>query len=283
MKRFIGILAAIAVIAFALPSDARAQTAPTIISFDVQPADGKVFLNGIEYPNKEIAYQPLPIGRKFRTDAVVQWCRGDQCERQLVTVNWTPGQSQRVTVRGSGTAAGAIGAIGQIEGAKADPGGTNFGLQVDQLKPKAEESYQLGDREVNKIEASRAVAEGLPDDRQHLRLTLVGDKSFTAPILADLAKSDLKDRFVVQAYTPDAWQIKDRGFPGGNQIVVQSPQGKVLHRQTDYSDGFVGLEKAVKGAEAAYKPELDPDRRGEPTDVAAIVVGLAIAAFLLFR
>lgn len=271
---------AVAAALLALPAIGWSQQrlVPTTLTFDVQPPGGKVMINGGEYPNG-IRYAPLPAGRRYTTPVTVIWCDGKSCVEQKLTVEWTAGVDQLVRVQGPAANSGPGFAPGQIEGATQQADGVNFGLQVDKMPaPKEKESFTIGDHAVNREAAVQAVAGELPDDRKTLRLTVVGEKSFTGPILDDLSKSGVKKDLLVQTFTPDAWQIKERGFPPGNQLILQAPDGKVLHRQADYAGGFESLQPALQRGVSAYDPKKDPDLRSGDGDQTAWLLGLLLAA-----
>jgi hypothetical protein len=59
----------------------------------------------------------------------------------------------------------------------------------------------------------------------------------------------------VQDYAPGNWAVKDGFFTEGKPtIYLQAPNGKVLHRQDDYSDGAAGLATALRKADPNYSP-----------------------------
>ena len=115
-------------------------------------------------------------------------------------------------------------------------------------------------------------AEGLTDDAQKMRLTIIGTEAECRQVLGDLdrhpALAGWKDQLVVQAYRPDAWAVKNVGLPvkGHPVIILQTAPdshwlGKVVHAQVDYHDGPEGLAGALRTADPNYRPDRDPDLR----------------------
>lgn len=142
--------------------------------------------------------------------------------------------------------------------------------------PAAEENFGI-DREKWAREPRRSIAaRGLPDDRGKARLTVIGSEEERKTVLNDLdAAPDLKplrESLVVQAYAPDHWAVARTGFKtdGRPSIYLQSPDGKVLHRQDDYQGGPRRLAEAIRKASPNYDPRKDPDlTRPRAPDVAA--------------
>ena len=66
----------------------------------------------------------------------------------------------------------------------------------------------------------------------------------------------------MQDYAPNNWAVKDGFFTEGKPtIYLQAPNGKVLHRQDDYSDGASVLATALRKADPNYSPTEDRDAR----------------------
>lgn len=84
-----------------------------------------------------------------------------------------------------------------------------------------------------------------------------------------------QDRIWAQDFSPDGWQAK--GFPYADQgkptIVVQRPDGYVLHRQMDFSGGAPKLMEAVRKVDPLYDPKKDKDIRNESSPMSGILSG----------
>jgi hypothetical protein len=100
----------------------------------------------------------------------------------------------------------------------------------------------------------------LPDDSALLRLTVIGDT--TGKVVSDLNTaaelSAWRGKLLVQSYPLGHALISGVGFPSGFQIVIQSPSGKVLHRQSSYT-GPAQLATALRKSDPNYDPSKDPD------------------------
>ena len=145
----------------------------------------------------------------------------------------------------------------------------NYGVDTSKLGGK--EAYKINGRPVTKAQAEQAIQGGqVPDDAHKLRLTVIGGETERKQVLADLTGSPVlatwKDKLLVQAYPPDHWAVAQSGFVTGGKptVYLQSPDGKVLHRQDDYQDGADGLAKALRKADPDYRPDKDQDKRKDP-------------------
>lgn len=144
----------------------------------------------------------------------------------------------------------------------------NFGVLPD-AKGDGPTEYRLNGTDCTRERAWKALAEGsVPDDGHKLRLTIIGDEEQRKRVLADLElppMADWRDKLLVQAYPPDHWAVKDAGFVCSGQptIYVQTPAGKVLHRQDDYGGAGLDLYAAIRRANDKYQPAKDPDLRKE--------------------
>lgn len=123
----------------------------------------------------------------------------------------------------------------------------------------------MGKREISRAEAMRLVEGDVPDDGGKLRLTIIGPEADRKKVLAALDQpplSEFKSRFVIQAYDPSDWAVKNYGFvtSGKPTIYVQMPSGKVLHRQDTYTTAEE-LAAAIRKADPGYDPKKDPDAR----------------------
>lgn len=151
------------------------------------------------------------------------------------------------------------------------PGGVrkrveNFGVQLDKLDATAKYKLhtQHGVREVTVQEAGKLVQEGLPEDAEKPRITVIGTDSERKPVLDDLQKTpDLTKDCVIRGYKPDHWAIQGCGYQtdGHPTIYMQAPTGTVLHRQDDYQGGAQPTIEALRKAKKNYDPKKDRDMR----------------------
>lgn len=191
-----------------------------------------------------------------------------------------------------------VAAVGQL------PDWMTQGVERD--KVTTERRYWLGPREVSEAEARQAVAAGLVDDSNRLRVTLVGTKEECDRVHTDIdthaAFAPLREKILVQCYRPDEWQVAKVGLAGGGHptVWVQAPapaggKSRALHRQDDYADGPAGLAYAIGQAVGAkrdpdpnFDPKKVPDLRkvpspDAPSDVTPLaVVGGAVVLLVLF-
>jgi hypothetical protein len=172
---------------------------------------------------------------------------------------------------------------------------TNFGVDLDKLNGHREERYQINGKAASRSQARQALQDAtIPDDAGRLRLTVIGEPASTQRVVGDLASAPAlaswKERVVVQSYPANHWAVAQAGFytAGKPTIYVQTPAGKVLHRQDDYSDGADGLATALRRADPNYDARKDPDLRQSPVphlDLAKIPTSAwllgAAALFLL--
>lgn len=130
----------------------------------------------------------------------------------------------------------------------------------------------------------------LTDDSKKLRIVVIGEEAQRKEAIAAIAGLPEKDSFVVQGFSPGAWQLKCGHQTSGNPtIYCQSPDGQVLHRQDSF-DGVDSLAGALRKAKAGYDAKKDPDLRKTqiPTPAASIngvllLSGLAAALILYQR
>lgn len=148
-----------------------------------------------------------------------------------------------------------------------DPDGTwNFGL--DRKKIDGRTKYRFGDQEISRQEAMRLIEEGIPDDANKLRVTVIGPDADRKRVVADLdgpAFAQLKSLYTVQSYDPSNPMIQGLGFvtSGRPTVYVQKPDGTVMHRQDEY-DGPAKLITAIRRADPNYNPANDPDLTKPP-------------------
>lgn len=144
----------------------------------------------------------------------------------------------------------------------------NFGVEKSKIHEAPVNA--INGKPCSRKEALDAIQSGqLPDDRNKLRLTVIGQEAERKAVLNDLSSSPLlaayREALVVQEYGPDEWPVKC-GFKtdGHPSIYLQTPDGKVLHRQSDYADGPQGLATALRKTDPTYDPAKDPDARKSP-------------------
>lgn len=138
------------------------------------------------------------------------------------------------------------------------------GVEWDKVQDERSR-IMMGKREISRAEAMRLVEGDVPDDAAKLRLTIIGSEADRKRVLAALDQpplAEFKGRFVVQAYDPNDWAVKNYGFvtSGKPTIYVQMPSGKVLHRQDVYTTAE-DLATALRKADPGYDPKKDPDAR----------------------
>lgn len=174
--------------------------------------------------------------------------------------------------------------------AKGEPCDKNYGVDFQKIE-RRREVYRLNGREVGKDQIYEAIETGIPDDRDKLRLTVIGKShAAIAKQLADNpAFAAVKDRVVVTSYPPDHWAVTGAGFvaKGEPTIYLQAPGGKVLHRQDDFVGGPEDVVKAIRKADPTYDAKKDPDLRkpGPPLDAASwwgwlVALGLTALSLL---
>jgi hypothetical protein len=158
----------------------------------------------------------------------------------------------------------------------------NFGVDRSHI---GKERYVINGLNATEAEALQALADkSLPNDKHLLRLTIIGPADLRKKVRSDLENNPLltcfSDKYLIQDYDPSNWAVK-AGFytEGSPTIYLQSPTGKVLHRQDDYEDGAAGLATALRKADPNYTPAQDIDRR---KTIALPVFSEYIPALLLF-
>lgn len=172
----------------------------------------------------------------------------------------------------------------------------NFGVDLARLSGEGGERYRLNGLPVPPDRAREAlVGASVPDDAGRLRLTVIGDSAATRRVTQDVsaaaALAPWKDRLLVQTYAPEHWAVARAGFvtAGKPTVYVQTPAGRVLHRQDDYADGADGLAQALRRADPNYDATKDPDlRKALRFDLSRIplpawILAGAVVAGLLFR
>jgi hypothetical protein len=169
----------------------------------------------------------------------------------------------------------------------------NFGLDRSRLD-RGVEKFWLGGREVTRKQAYTALSgagKDLIDDREKLRLTVIGTAAECQAVVKDLesnpALSVFADTLLVQSYRPDNWAVKELGFlPGSPRIMVQGGPdfrgaGKVLHSQGDYQGGPQALADALRRVRPDYDPNKDLDKRKTPAKPATPDAGNSTIALIV--
>jgi hypothetical protein len=211
------------------------------------------------------------------------WIMARQCYRELLPDgNWS---SDQELAPFAPPASHLIKVIEQQE--------QNFGLDRSRIDSGVEK-FWLGGREVTRKQAYSAIegkGKDLIDDREKLRLTVIGTPSECKAVIADLesnpALSVFADTLLVQAYRPDNWAVRELGFlPGTPRIMVQGGPdsrgaGKVLHSQPDYNGGANALADALRRVRPDYDPNKDLDKRKAPAKPTAPDAGNSTIALVV--
>ncbi|MCX7666446.1 MAG: hypothetical protein N2112_12975 [Gemmataceae bacterium] len=138
----------------------------------------------------------------------------------------------------------------------------NFGLGIKYLKGSSQ--YRLNGQIVTREEALRSLG-NVPDDRERLRLTLVGNEEFQKKVWRELTQhpgwSQVERGLLVQSYPENHWAITGVGLRKG--ITLQRPanregKGAVLFRIENYQEPNAVIT-AIRKADPNYQPERDPD------------------------
>ena len=164
-----------------------------------------------------------------------------------------------------------------------------FHFGVDQKKISERPKYTTnGGVEIGRDKAFEMLTADptLEDDSAKLRVTVIGppahrkafaDAYHSSPLLARL-----RDGAIFREYDPDHWHVTDVNFvtSGKPTIYVQSPSGRVIHRQDDYSgpsdleaiatalsqpaDSGPSRLTGIRVADPNYHPSYDYDLRHRP-------------------
>jgi hypothetical protein len=139
-----------------------------------------------------------------------------------------------------------------------------FGVVRD--NPPEEPRYLLNGVPLGAEEARDAVEKGIVDDRNKLRVTVIGPDDVRKKVRHEIeshpAFAPLRDSMSIRDYPPDHWSLAV-GFvtTGQPTVYCQAPSGKVLHRQDDYAGGADAAVTALRRAKESYDPRMDPDLR----------------------
>jgi len=167
------------------------------------------------------------------------------------------------------------------------------GVETDKIRPNR---HSVNGKDCSRKEMLDAIKKAeVPNDQGKLRLVVIGSEDQTKPILEQLKTLPEAQDFLITAYTPDHWAVKDSGLTAGHafSIVALTPDGTVLHRQNDCEGGIVALAEALRDAKDGYNGTSDPDRR-KSDPLAALIekvkatppehLGLlALIAYLLWK
>lgn len=147
----------------------------------------------------------------------------------------------------------------------------NFGVEWDKLE---HHKVTFNGRGITCDQAIERIGSQVPDDKNKLRLVVIGSKAETEPVRKEWLAADqaLRDKVVPWFVAPDHWSLKDavNGEPrfamtGHPTIYLLAPDGESLHRQDDFT-GSQDLEAIRKGVKA-YDARKDKDlRKPQPPD-----------------
>jgi len=134
----------------------------------------------------------------------------------------------------------------------------NFGIDTAKLSSRIEPKYICNGEPCSRETAVKAIEKGLPDDGKKLYLTVIGADEDRKRAEADFPP-DFKSRVKLNSYRSDHWAVQPGFVTAGTPTVyLQAPDGKVLHRQDNYSPGdFQAIRKAID----RYDAKRDPDVR----------------------
>jgi hypothetical protein len=168
------------------------------------------------------------------------------------------------------------------------------GVMIEKLSP--EPKVAVNGEPATPIQALSELS--VPTDENQYRITVIGEtNSDYEPVLKFIADQGLDDKYVVKGYTKGQWAVADFHADGNPTVLIQTPDGKVVHRQN--SGDLQTLQKAlaslVRKPNPHYDPKKDPDLSRSPlTDdgddllypvLAGVVTlgggGFAIVALLL--
>jgi hypothetical protein len=151
----------------------------------------------------------------------------------------------------------------------------NFGVDSSKLGGRP---YQLNGKPATRQEIDAAIGRQLPDDSKKFRLVATGDAAERQRI-ADAwqpMEPELKARVAVWSVPADHWSLRDTTtgkviFCAGG-LTFQAPDGKVLHRQPDFTGGedFAAIRKAIRAYDAAKDPDLRKESPPVPLPMPAV-------------
>lgn len=280
----------------------RTERQPAVFDVEAVPPDAQVWFDShaVRLVGGKVRVQtpPLEPGRRYQYRVTARW---RDLQRQWI-FTFAPGQTVHAVLRrdeaastatsngssavqpsqpdstkptadaadgpappsGPGPASRPEGQLPVVE----QDGIQNFGIDRSGLNGSAER-ITLDGRAITPSEAAQILQAGsLADDSGKLRLTVIGAEADRRRVLDDLKGplADIAAQCLVQDYPPDHWAVARTGFytAGKPTIYVQTPDGTVLHRQDDYTDGAEGLRLAferLRKPDPDYRPDKDPDLR----------------------
>jgi len=247
--------------------------------FDTPPLDpGKTYYykiraewpDGIKYEiRKDFKAGDTVLFQFDYADAYIQTYRtiGEKIRNFDRAMEWVENDLQNRQARATETQVAQTEAQAKPQNAPDTPDIPNFGIDPGYIRERQSAQATQTENESAKL---AEVEQKLTDDSKKLRFTVIGPESARTRVLADLKNfpEQLKD-FVVKDYDPKDWEVANYGFKtdGNPTIYVQTPDGKVLHRQDDY-EGVEDLKvifTKIRTRDPNYNPAKDPDLRNSPT------------------
>lgn len=156
---------------------------------------------------------------------------------------------------------------------------TNYGVLSGQVIP----GYRSGG-----VQAG----DGVLNDGSNVRLTIFAPLDRGGQIQSEIAAlpefQAVASRLTVQVIPPDHWAARC-GFqtsPAHPTIYIQNPDGRVLHRQDDWT-GAPALFAALRRVRPDYQPTNDPDGRISSVDLMKlfanpiVLAGLGLLALIV--
>ena len=190
----------------------------------------------------------------------------------------------------------------------------NFG--IDESKLGKEDVYYTNQGPICRSKANQMLSDPTHyrdhyagqhlDDKKKLRLVVIGQEEVRKRILRDFEQTGLDTHVMPWSVPPGHWSLKDNvtgkvmfaykdDLP---TIYLQTPDGKVLHRQADYKgkEDFQAIRKAVDAYDSSKDPDLripikpvpvpvpTPVKPWSPSDVPMpLWIGAGILIFLLLQ
>jgi hypothetical protein len=131
------------------------------------------------------------------------------------------------------------------------------GVQSDKI---THGQTSISGRPATTAEAIAAIGANIPQDQTLPHTTVIGPEAKRKLLLTDLA--EFNGKTCLHEYAPDEWPVQC-GFKYGGDVTVyvQSPDGKVVHRQDDAKGAKEAVRLALRKADPNYDPAKDPDLR----------------------
>lgn len=151
--------------------------------------------------------------------------------------------------------------FGQREEPPIAPPLRNFGIVRDKLT-KGEAKYSIGGHPASRDRVIEAITrDGLADDTNRLRLTIIGEEKSRKKVIEDLTRDPELSRYrswlLVQHYPKGHRMVQGFHQDGEPVIYLTHRDGTVLWRQDDARD-YQGLVAALRKADPNYDPKKDP-------------------------